>query len=304
MRPLHTAWTAALLAMCAASSTAAAQPAPSCPPAGYDRPALLALKQASFAIADAARRDAFALALTACLADPDPAIRDGVAYEALSTLLRGKQLSSATIVGIRDRLLVMLTGPEGDGFARPFAALVLSEVARTDRVEPWMTVDERSRLVEVAASYVRGVREYRGFDEREGWRHGVAHGADLLMQLAYDPALLRADLDRILDAVASQVTPTAHAYQFGEPERLARPVVAVARRGILTADEWTAWLAGIASPAPLGSWQDAFLTEAGLAKRHNTMAFLSALYVNARMSDAAYLSPLVSGLEAGLRALP
>ena len=28
------------------------------------------------------------------------------------------------------------------------------------------------------------VRDYRGFDAKQGWRHGVAHGADLLLQLS------------------------------------------------------------------------------------------------------------------------
>ena len=94
-----------------------------------------------------------------------------------------------------------------DGFRQPFAALVLAEVARTDRIESWLTPAQRVALVDSAARYVTSVRDYRGFDPKEGWRHGVAHGADLLLQLALNPAVDRAGLDRLLGAVAAQVAP-------------------------------------------------------------------------------------------------
>ncbi len=305
MRTLLTFGAALLTGVSASPTTLSAQSAfGSCPPAGETRAGLAALKRSGFVVEDSTRRNALAAELTACLADPDPAVRDGIAYEALQTWMRGKQLAPATVIAVRDRLLAMLAAPEGDGFARPFAALVLAEVARTDRVTPWMTAEERSALVAMAAAYVKGVRDYRGFDALEGWRHGVAHGADLLMQLAYNPALTRADLDVVLDAVASQVAPAGHAYVFGESERLAQPVFAVARRGLHSQAEWDAWFAAIAEPAPLARWADAYQSPDGLAKRHDTMAFLSFIYVNAKISGAAPLAVLLPGAEAGLRALP
>src|SRR4030095_4960135 len=103
------------------------------------------------------------------------------------------------------------------------------------------------------------VRDYRGFDAKDGWRHGVAHGADLLMQLVLNPAVDRAGIDRVLAAVASQVVPAAeHSYIDGAPHRLARPVLFAAQRGIYTAEEWTAWFAKLADPAPFASWGDVY----------------------------------------------
>jgi hypothetical protein len=275
-----------------------------CTPAGYDRPALDALKATGFAIADSARRNAFALAIADCLGDADPAIRDGLAFEALQKLMREKALAPATIVALRDKLLPQLAGPEGDGFARPFAALVLAEVARTDRVAPWMTAEERVRMVDAAVAYLGGVRDYRGYDEREGWRHGVAHGADLVMQLAYNTNVGKPELERILGAVASQVAPSGHFYTYGEGERLANPVIAVARRNVLTAAEWEAFFKQVMDPAPLAQWRDAYKTQAGLAKKHDTLGFLSIIYLNAKIGGADALAPLLPGVEAGIRALP
>lgn len=276
-----------------------------CPPEGRDRASLLALKSAGFTVADDGARQALALELVDCLADPDPALRDGVAYEGLSTWLRADALDAGTRTALFERLLPRIdpAAQDAEGFAAPFAALVLSEVARTDRIAAWMTPPQRAALVDAAARYVEGVRDYRGFDDAQGWRHGIAHGADLLLQLALNPALDKPQLDRILAAVASQVAPSAHAYTHGESERLVRPVLFVLRRGLHDQAEWSAWVDRIASPAPLASWSQAFASEAGLARRHNLRVFLFALHAMLRESEVAALRerapPVLAALQAG-----
>ena len=278
----------------------------SCPPAGHDRAALEALKATTFEIADDARRQALALALLPCLADPDPGLRDGLAFEAYSTWLRGNRLDVATRTELLTRLGAMIEPGQADrdGFRQPFAALVLSEVARTDRIAPWLTPAQRAALIENSARYVASVRDYRGFDQKDGWRHGVAHGADLLMQLALNPAVDRAGLDRLLGAVAAQVAPAGdHSYIDGESERLARPVLFTAQRGLLSAAEWEKWLQTVAATPAWASGEAGYRTRAGLARRHNLHAFLYALYVNARESGDQNIQALVPPLQAVFKTL-
>ena len=180
-----------------------------CPPAGWDAPKLQALKESNFVVEDADARTKLANGLLDCLASPDPSLRDGIAFEAWQTWLRAGQLDEATRRAALGRLQSQLAGTKDRrGFEVPFSALVLSEVARTDRIKPWMTPEERGAMVEAASRYLSSVTDYRGFDDKEGWRHGVAHGSDWLMQLAMNPALDRGQLDRILAAVATQVVPT------------------------------------------------------------------------------------------------
>jgi hypothetical protein len=124
------------------------------------------------------------------------------------------------------------------------------------------------------------------------------------MQLALNPAVDRAGLDRLLLAVAAQVAPPGeHAYIDGESERLTRPVLFAAQRGLLTSDEWQSWLLKVASPAPLASWDDAFESRAGLARRHNVHTFLYALHAHARESDDANIHALIPGLQAAFKTL-
>lgn len=221
-------------------------------------------------------------ALAACLGDPDPAVRDGFAYALWSEGLRGKQLGPDQMRHALGRLTAMATAPDDRaGFAKPFAVLALSEVARTDRIAPWMSEAELHALAATGATYLRGVSDYRGFITGEGWRHGVAHGSDLALQLALNPGLTRADAELLLGAIAAQVAPTASPYyHHGEPARLARPVLFLARRADIDEAAWAAWFKAL-HPDDSARWKDAYAGDTGLAAIHNTTAFANAIYVGA-----------------------
>ena len=261
-----------------------------CPPVGQDRAGLQALKSSGFELADVAGKHALAMGLVGCLGDADPALRDGIAYEALQHWMRAGDFDAAFLRRLREALFAGLDADDANGVRRPFAALVLAEVARTDRVAPWMSPAEREAMLARATTYLGSVRDYRGFEAGIGWRHGVAHGADWLLQMSLNPALDAAQLQRILDAVAMQAVPVeGHAYVFGEPDRLAQPVAYVARRGLLSDADWQAWLGGLS--ARLGSMPPAG-DAAWLARRHDLAAFLSALYIQADASQNEALRAL------------
>lgn len=279
-----------------------------CPPEGQSKASLQALKLLKFASLEAAARQSLAEGLVDCLGDPDPQLRDGIAYEALMQWLRAGNIQGDGLRAVRQRLTSLLDGDDAAGFRKPFAALALSEVARTDRIKPWMAAEERAAMVASAAAYLESVRDYRGYDNSEGWRHGVAHGADWLMQLALNPALDRAQLDRILAAVATQVVPeqvgsqAAHAYVFGEPGRLARPVLQVARRGLHSDAEFEAWLTAL-TPG-LGDASLAYEDAGWLARRHDLLAFLTALHLEADHSGEPQIRRLKPAIVAALKTVP
>lgn len=276
--------------------------AQACPPPEAPVERLRALATAQWKLDDEALRGRIARGLVPCLASPDPELRDALAFEALTAWMRGGQLSAEVARELGTQAQERLFAPDAAGFGPPFAALLLAEVARADRLKPLWTAAERDAVLTAAARYVTEVRDYRGYDPREGWRHAVAHGADLLMQLALNPQLDRAALDRILEAVLAQATPATHFYVFGEGERLARPVVFVARRGLHSEAEWTAWLGRIAlAGAPE---RGAPPQLAALARAHNAKALLLTLYASLQEGgDAAMRQRLLPGLSAALRTL-
>jgi hypothetical protein len=227
-------------------------------------------------------------------------LRDDLAFAAIQHWARTRQLAPATLQTIRTTLVARLTADDPDGFARPFAALTLAEVARADRIAPFLSADERAALVRSGTAYLAGVRDYRGFDEREGWRHGVAHGADLMLQLAVHPALDRAQLDALLAAIAAQVVPAGHFYVYGEGDRLMAPVFYIGRRDVLSAEEWSAWFAALAARLPNGTPT----TQATLAARHDLAAFLLPLYASLREQATPEMQArMLPGVKAALRML-
>ncbi len=287
---------------------AAGAGAQTCPPAGMSREQLVDLKAHEFALPDEARRQSLALDLLACLGSPDPQLRDGIAFEALSTWMRGKQLSPSTVGKIRERLLPQMVDAnfsnDRAGVLQPFAALVLAEVARFDRVEPFMTDQQLRVLVDAGTRYLQSIRDYRGFNEREGWRHGVAHASDLMLQLAVNPRTSKAQLDQMLTAIAAQIAPAGeHYYIYGEGSRLAQAVFYIAKRRLHTPDEWSKWFELVAAPAPLANWGDAWTSQRGIAKHHNTWAFLTSLYVHVRESGADFQELVLPSIVAAIKPL-
>ncbi len=263
------------------SAVVAAEP---CPPTGTDRADLLVMKANGF-IPSAGTPDTWATALLSCLGDPDPTIRDGVVFEAISHWLRTDALAPATVEQLNARLQIALTAADALGFTQPFAALILAEVARSDRMKPVFSPAVRAGLVAAAVDYLSTVTDYRGFDPVTGWRHGVAHGADLVLQLAANPALDASQIQALRTAVTSQIAPAGVSYVFGEPDRLGRAAFYLHRSGLLVEADWAAWIDALVDPAPLSSWADVWGDEASLARRHNTRAFLLGLLFLARLGD-------------------
>ena len=247
-----------------------------------------------------------ALLLGNCLGDPDPRVRDSLAFEGLSSAMRAGTLEQRTLARLRTDLLATVTRPDAPAILASFSALTLSEVARTDRLKAWMTPAERQELVDGAARFLSSVTDYRAFSDAGGFVHAVAHGADFVLQLALNPAVTRPQLDQLLVAIAAQVAPRdpAIAYWAGEPDRLARAVIFIAQRKLHSDDEWKAWFATVMDPRPLASWDVAFGSEIGLRKRHNIRAFLLALFATATSSEDAGIRQLLNPGRESLKSLP
>lgn len=286
------------LSLCLVPAAAMACPLATTDPVAFER-----LRQHDFEAGDGARLRSLALALLPCLSSPDPAVRDDTALATLTAWMRGGRLDATTLRELLAQGYLQLDAADAAGFTAPFTALMLAEIARTDRRSAWMGDAERAAMVERAARHLREVRDYRGHDPHEGWRHGVAHGADWLMQLALNPALKQPQLDQLLAAVASQVVPaSSHAYVEGEYERLARPVLHAARRGLHDEGDWQGWLSGIA--ARLDETGPAWRDRDWLARRHDLLAFLAVLNLQIDLNPDPALAPLQRAVQATVRAMP
>ena len=126
------------------------------------------------------------------------------------------------------------------------------------------------------------------------------------MQLALDRRSGREAHDRILAAVASQAAASdGHFYLYGEGQRLARPVLMIARAGTLDASAWAAWCRAVAAPAPFKDWATAAQGQAGLARTHNLRQFFLALQFGISQSaDAPVARDALPAVVEALGSLP
>ncbi len=269
---------------------------------------LRALIDTEFAFESKDQRERFARAAVTCVGVTDPEIRDELAYAGFAAALR-EGVSDDVVRDAMSSLLVVLEDDDKDankdGFAKPFAVLMLAEVARADRMSGVLTTEQRDRMIRVGAEYLRTVDDYRGYSEKDGWRHGVAHGADLMMQAALNPKLQDGHITLIMDAVAAQVAPRGrHFYVFGEGQRLARPILFLAGRGALTDESWARWFSQFSNPEPLDNWADVFSDMEGLAKLHNTKEFVQAVYINGSVSPGPQFEGVTAAALETLRQMP
>jgi hypothetical protein len=252
---------------------------------------------------DAGRIQQQAIALLPCLASLDPQLRDDIAFEQLAAWARDAKLEAATLQRLRAELVAVLDAkPDAAGVHQPFAVLTLAEVARADRLKPFMTTEQRAELVERAARFLSGVRDYRGLIAGEGWRHGVAHGADLALQLGMNQALSAAQRQALLDAVSSQVLADhRHAYRYGEGQRLARAALQLQLRLQPEEAAVQAWLDRLLQPLKTAkAWDETTLTDL-----HNLREFLWPLLAGVLdVADAAQRERLQAPLQKTLRRLP
>lgn len=222
--------------------------------------------------------DQLAIELVACLASPDPELRDRIGYELFTYWLRGGKLADTTRRTLLFALSPLLDDPAHSAtLARSFAALVLAELMRSDAVLPFMTANERDRLLAAGLAALQREDDFRGLEPDIGWVHPLAHMADLLWRFALHPDTTPDQARDILVAIRAKVAPTAVFYSFNEGDRLARVAVVLFERRLVAAEDAVAWLTTFETPYSVQRWPDAFESREGMAELHNTRQFLRAL---------------------------
>lgn len=264
------------------------------------------LKQSKFQIASDGERNLLATKLLFCIGDPRPKIRDGIVYEGLSYWLRNDLLEQSTTKQLFNTLLRLLNEENIDqrNFTQPFAALALSEVVRVDRISPYLTDEERQKAIDITTSYMASIEDYRGFDDQNGWRHSVAHTADIFLQLAINKNITKTQLSQLLNSLVSQVSPKqSHFYTYGEPKRLAMAFTYIVLRGEHTQDEIAQYLSTVVTPTPFKNWNSVYTSNQGLAKLHNTRSFIYSILAITGQSKNPHLQAIQPALNEAIKQL-
>ncbi len=223
--------------------------------------------------------------LTTMLGSTDPVERDEIAYPILSAWI-GEGVYDDLLAGLGDGMAAGLTQGLGEVgthsvFRRSFSALVLAACVHRDNTQSLLPGGKLLEWGDRASGWLVRERDLRGFVPGQGWAHAVAHGADVLDELAASPHFRLNELTVLLDVIADRVLGPAEAvWTSGEPDRLAAAAMSVFRRRLVPLRIIEPWLARIAAAAddrgPAD--RDPFLTSG------NPQAFLRALHLQVALA--------------------
>ena len=218
------------------------------------------------------------------LASNDPELRDEFGFSILGNWIYVRHLYTPDrlrqmILSLRAGLRVGLGESEtATVFGRSFSALILSVISDYDLEHSFLRTGELSELLEDTLAYFHLEQDWRGFVIGHGWAHSVAHTADVLANLAKNPNLDAANLERVLKAIAAKLTTqNSPILAHHEASRLAVAAHDVIARGLLAPKMLHAWLDGM--PDTLHPRSQSDLERGDVAARANCEAFLSSLYL-------------------------
>jgi hypothetical protein len=192
--------------------------------------------------------------LTRMLGDPDPEVRDGIAFPTMATWI-DEGVYDDLLTGLGDGMCHGLDVGLGERdtdtvFRRSFSALILTECIDRATVATLGGPEMVLRWGDKVMGWLAREQDLRGFVPGKGWAHAVAHGADALGALARSPYLGRLELTVILDVIADRLlAPTDAFFVCGEDDRLAFATMHLLRRDILGLEVLEPWVARLASGA-------------------------------------------------------
>ncbi len=224
-------------------------------------------------------------ALLPHLSSPDPALREHLAYAIIVRWIYDGKYAPSDLCSLVTQLGGQLLGDAGSSdpttvYRRSYAALVLTDLIGYDSHAPFLESTTAQLLFEQALTHFTAEDDTRGWVPEHGFLAASVHAADLLWVLANNRFLTAADLERLLVVMGSKVTAPAHAIPTNDlTEHRIRAVMAVLHRDLLSLPFLVAWVASLAHPARLPSWDAVYHDETKVNARHNTKVFLTTLYL-------------------------
>lgn len=218
------------------------------------------------------------------LGNPDPELRDDIAYMIYANWLKRGMFSKEEVWGHVNELLENLKQGLGETesdsvFLRAFSVLFLAEIVHNDNKKPFLEKTQIQLILSEGLSYLAAEKDPRGHIPVKGWAHALAHTADLLMVLGRNSKTDSADLEKVLTGIAAKlVDSTNWVYIHGEDERLVNAVMMILGRDVISVDFLKTWLKSLTEPER--SWNGAYMDEAQAKAFHNVRNFLRSLLVS------------------------
>lgn len=224
--------------------------------------------------------------LTGCLThlgDPDSHIRDDIVYPAFAHLLHDghftkEELREITMRLMSDEYLMRdMTNVDADSvLTRSFTTLQLAILVFVHRRDGLFDEEALKRYFHQFLTYFKEETVLDGYDSKVGWKHAIAHAADLFHQFAQVNELGAVELLAMLEAIRDKLCVSDHLFRSDEDERMTSAIVATIDRQQIDEDDLLDWL----RPMSLDNWPTTY--PARYIHKQNVLHLLRSLYFRLR----------------------
>lgn len=173
------------------------------------------------------------------IGDEDPHVRDDIVYICLAII--SERLSAKE----RQRLLDIYLSEEylfydmnnlktNSVLTRTFTLLQLVVLLYYHNQDGLVDEDFVGRIARALADYLQKEQVMQGYDKEVGWKHALAHSADVLGQLLLTKELKKEDMQDLLDQFLLKVQIDDYGYIDNEDERIVDALEKGLKSGCLT----------------------------------------------------------------------
>ena len=214
----------------------------------------------------------------------DPELRDTLIFNTFGKLILNDYLTTKQMERIIEVCLKNLyfnIGQREDDsvFMRSFSALVIGLILRKDRQKRFLSDVITMQAIESSVEYLKLEKDIRGYVDRKGWAHSIAHGADLLADAIKHPNYNTVLSSKCLETIKHCLfkdSVNGMPYIDDEEERLIFAVEALLEKGV-TESDIEMWVLTISEALTELSREEGYSLNF-FTKRHNLTSLLRGLY--------------------------
>lgn len=185
---------------------------------------------------------------------PDPAIRDELVYASfchifLESLITREQAQSLLQFSQETNPLSL----ESSTLKRSFTCLLYCLLLSVDN-EPesiyhvFLNDEDRELLFQQALDYLAIENDWSGYDEKLGWIHTAAHGADLLLAASCHEQFPTEKCQEVWQSIVTCLTRQNKVFSAGEEIRLTQIPVYLLLNEKVSSQELTEWISKLDFP--------------------------------------------------------
>lgn len=192
------------------------------------------------------------------LSSTDTILRDTIAYHIFSewlvirdnlTIHQKMRIYNYSVN--KKNLLFKINKIDSDAvFQRSFLALIIALLLENNKIHAFLNDKEIEKIFILLNELLKKEQNMLSFVEGKGWSHCIAHTADALDELIYQPTIKNSDVKIIMNSISDFYKTNTVILTGEEDERLSNIIITALFMKKISYEEVTNWLITLAESIP------------------------------------------------------